>query len=70
LSSKCARSRLEETQRGEVDVTDTATQGSVQTDAVETGLFIGGEVRRTAETLDIPDPAKPGVVVGRGGGWG
>jgi acyl-CoA reductase-like NAD-dependent aldehyde dehydrogenase len=46
-------------------VTDTATQGSVQTDAAETGLFIGGEVRRTAETLEIPDPAKPGVIVGR-----
>ncbi|GAA1973498.1 aldehyde dehydrogenase family protein [Microbacterium pumilum] len=35
------------------------------TDApVKTGLFIGGEVRDTAESLAIPDPAKPGVIVG------
>ena len=35
------------------------------TDApVTTGLFIGGEARDTAETLAIPDPGKPGVIVG------
>lgn len=35
------------------------------TDApVKTGLFIGGEVRDTVDTLAIPDPGKPGVVVG------
>ncbi|WP_345801786.1 aldehyde dehydrogenase family protein [Microbacterium sp. AZCO] len=35
------------------------------TDApVTTGLYIGGEVRETPDTLEIPDPGKPGVVVG------
>ena len=35
------------------------------TDApVRTGLFIGGEERETVEALVIPDPAKPGVIVG------
>jgi acyl-CoA reductase-like NAD-dependent aldehyde dehydrogenase len=35
------------------------------TDApVKTGLFIGGEVRDTVDTLAIADPGKPGVVVG------
>lgn len=32
--------------------------------AVRTGLFIGGVQRETAESLAIPDPGKPGVVVG------
>jgi acyl-CoA reductase-like NAD-dependent aldehyde dehydrogenase len=32
---------------------------------VRTGLYIGGEERQTAATLDIPDPAKPGVIVGQ-----
>ena len=32
---------------------------------VRTGLYIGGEERQTAATLDIPDPGKPGVIVGR-----
>ncbi len=31
---------------------------------VTTGLYIGGEVRSTAETLEVVDPAQPGVVVG------
>jgi acyl-CoA reductase-like NAD-dependent aldehyde dehydrogenase len=31
---------------------------------VTTGLFIGGTERRTAETMAIADPAKPGGVVG------
>jgi acyl-CoA reductase-like NAD-dependent aldehyde dehydrogenase len=31
---------------------------------VTTALFIGGQERRTAETMAIADPAKPGVVVG------
>jgi acyl-CoA reductase-like NAD-dependent aldehyde dehydrogenase len=36
------------------------------TDApVRTGLFIGGEVRDTPETLEIADPGKAGVIVGR-----
>ncbi|MFH8250646.1 aldehyde dehydrogenase family protein [Microbacterium sp. B2969] len=35
------------------------------TDApVTTGLYIGGEVREAAESLTIPDPGKPGVIVG------
>ena len=35
------------------------------TDApVRTGLFIGGEERDTVDALAIPDPAKPGVIVG------
>jgi len=32
--------------------------------AVSTPLYIGGEVRTTAETLPIADPGKPGVIVG------
>ncbi|KRE82015.1 aldehyde dehydrogenase family protein [Arthrobacter sp. Soil763] len=32
---------------------------------VTTGLFIGGRGRGTAATLEIADPGKPGVVVGR-----
>ena len=31
---------------------------------VRTGLYIGGEERQTTATLDIPDPGKPGVIVG------
>jgi acyl-CoA reductase-like NAD-dependent aldehyde dehydrogenase len=31
---------------------------------VTTGLYINGEERPTAETLEVVDPAKPGVVVG------
>lgn len=31
---------------------------------VRTGLFIGGEERFTEETLQVADPAKPGVIVG------
>ncbi len=40
-------------------MTDTAT-----TAAVRTGLYIGGEVRDTAETLAVADPGRPGAVVG------
>ncbi|MFE1646601.1 aldehyde dehydrogenase family protein [Microbacterium sp. P01] len=32
---------------------------------VRTGLYIGGEERHTDATLDIADPAKAGVIVGR-----
>ena len=32
---------------------------------VTTGLYIGGAERRAAETLEVADPGKPGVVVGR-----
>ena len=32
---------------------------------VRTGLYIGGEERQTTATLDIPDPGKPGIMVGR-----
>ncbi|WP_110588185.1 aldehyde dehydrogenase family protein [Microbacterium suaedae] len=32
--------------------------------AARTGLFIGGEERFTEEVLRIPDPAKPGTIVG------
>jgi len=31
---------------------------------VQTGLYIGGAARQTAETLAVADPGKPGVVVG------
>ncbi|MGY1802603.1 aldehyde dehydrogenase family protein [Blastococcus sp. SYSU D00922] len=31
---------------------------------VTTGLYIGGEVRSTDDTLEVVDPARPGVVVG------
>jgi acyl-CoA reductase-like NAD-dependent aldehyde dehydrogenase len=31
---------------------------------VTTGLYIGGEARTTAETMDVFDPARPDVVVG------
>jgi acyl-CoA reductase-like NAD-dependent aldehyde dehydrogenase len=31
---------------------------------VATGLYIGGEERHTADTLEVADPGKPGVVVG------
>ncbi|HET6672700.1 MAG TPA: aldehyde dehydrogenase family protein [Agromyces sp.] len=31
---------------------------------VATGLYIGGEERQTADTLEVPDPGKPGVIVG------
>ncbi len=39
-------------------MSDTTTTG------VRTGLYIGGQERHTAATLEIPDPGKPGVVVG------
>jgi len=39
-------------------LTDTAAT------TVSTPLFIGGEERFTADTLPVPDPGKPGVVVG------
>lgn len=34
------------------------------TASVETGLFIGGQERKTNETMAITDPGKPGVTVG------
>jgi acyl-CoA reductase-like NAD-dependent aldehyde dehydrogenase len=37
--------------------------GTLET--VRTGLFINGETRDTAETLEVADPGKPGVIVGR-----
>lgn len=40
-------------------MSETATGTSVRT-----GLFIGGEERFTEDVLSIPDPGKPGVVVG------
>ncbi len=47
------------TDREVVELSNTVTDAPVRT-----GLFIGGEVRDTAETLAIADPAKPGVIVG------
>ncbi|MEF2977645.1 aldehyde dehydrogenase family protein [Subtercola sp. YIM 133946] len=44
------------------DVTEAETRAS--TAPVRTGLYIGGEVRETAEVLSIADPAKPGTIVG------
>src|SRR6478735_10491350 len=41
------------------EMSDTVTDAPVKT-----GLFIGGEVRDTVDTLAIADPGKPGVVVG------
>ena len=40
-------------------MSDTLTQTPVRT-----GLYIGGQVRDTAETLAVADPGKPGVIVG------
>lgn len=40
-------------------MSETATGTSVRT-----GLFIGGEERFTDDVLSIPDPGKPGVIVG------
>jgi acyl-CoA reductase-like NAD-dependent aldehyde dehydrogenase len=40
-------------------MSDTVTQAPVRT-----GLYIGGEERQTVDALEIPDPAKPGVIVG------
>ena len=40
-------------------MSDTLTQTPVRT-----GLYIGGQVRDTAETLTVADPGKPGVIVG------
>ena len=40
-------------------MSDTLTQTPVRT-----GLYIGGQVRDTAETLVVADPGKPGVIVG------
>jgi acyl-CoA reductase-like NAD-dependent aldehyde dehydrogenase len=39
---------------------------TVSTEApVTTGLYIGGEARATADVLEVVDPARPGVVIGR-----
>jgi acyl-CoA reductase-like NAD-dependent aldehyde dehydrogenase len=38
---------------------------SSTTDLVTTGLYIGGRERTTTDMLDVVDPARPGVVVGR-----
>ncbi|WP_448006207.1 aldehyde dehydrogenase family protein [Agromyces bauzanensis] len=40
-------------------MTDTVTSAPVTT-----GLYIGGEARQTAATLEVVDPGKPGVIVG------
>lgn len=45
-------------------MTDVMTSATSTTDAVSTGLFIGGEERFTDDVLTVTDPAKPGVVVG------
>ncbi len=37
---------------------------SAVSSAVTTALYIGGKERKTADTMAIADPAKPGVVVG------
>jgi acyl-CoA reductase-like NAD-dependent aldehyde dehydrogenase len=37
---------------------------AIRTGEITTGLFIGGQERRTPETMAIADPAKPGVIVG------
>ncbi|HEX5859156.1 MAG TPA: aldehyde dehydrogenase family protein [Microbacterium sp.] len=40
-------------------MSDTVTQAPVRT-----GLYIGGEARQTVDALEIPDPARPGAIVG------
>jgi len=40
------------------------TETTETTARVATGLFIGGEVRETRETLAVADPGRPGAVVG------
>lgn len=40
------------------------TDTMATTAEVRTGLYIGGEERHTDATLDVADPAKPGVIVG------
>jgi acyl-CoA reductase-like NAD-dependent aldehyde dehydrogenase len=40
------------------------TETTQTTAQVATGLFIGGEVRETQETLTVADPGRPGSVVG------
>ena len=42
----------------------TTGTSTLSADAVATTLFIGGQERRTAATMAIADPAKPGVIVG------
>src|SRR5688572_30224231 len=54
-----AQHTAKDTQRGGRSMSDTVTQAPVRT-----GLYIGGEARQTADTLEIPDPARPGVIVG------
>ena len=49
-----------ETREVATGMTDTIST----TAPVRTGLYIGGQERSTAETLEIVDPAKPGTVVG------
>jgi acyl-CoA reductase-like NAD-dependent aldehyde dehydrogenase len=49
-------------QHREVAIRMTSTLST--TAPVTTGLYIGGQERSTAETLEVVDPAKPGVVVG------
>lgn len=44
-------------------MTDTTTAPAL-VEEVRTGLYIGGEERHTSATLAIPDPGKPGVIVG------
>jgi acyl-CoA reductase-like NAD-dependent aldehyde dehydrogenase len=41
------------------------TDTMATTAEVRTGLYIGGEERHTDATLDVADPGKPGVIVGR-----
>ena len=55
MARRARRSRHREV----VDLSNTVTDAPVKT-----GLYIGGEVRDTAETLAIADPGKPGVIVG------
>lgn len=40
------------------------TQSAVH-EIVTSGLYIGGEARETADVLEVRDPARPGVIVGR-----
>ncbi|HLS48736.1 MAG TPA: aldehyde dehydrogenase family protein [Actinomycetaceae bacterium] len=40
------------------------TQSAVH-EIVTSGLYIGGEARETSDVLEVADPARPGVIVGR-----
>ncbi|OMH34409.1 aldehyde dehydrogenase family protein [Tersicoccus sp. Bi-70] len=45
-------------------MTDTTPAPADTSTPVSTGLYIGGEARTTTDTLTVPDPGRPGEIVG------